>query len=67
MRIVLGGGEKPAYEKLYMGLRYAQEAATEIGTYSGDVRWMTVATKLGEMLNLAIKLGGHTASKTMPQ
>ncbi|MDE2022171.1 MAG: hypothetical protein KGI71_04675 [Patescibacteria group bacterium] len=59
----LGGGEKPAFEKLYQGLRHAQEAAVEIAQYSGDRRWNLVAIGLAKMLAYAIKMGGRTSSR----
>ena len=58
----LAGGEKPAYEKLFQGLRHAQEAAVEIGQYSGDTRWSMIAIGLAKMLDRAIKMGGRAAS-----
>lgn len=58
----LGGGEKPAYEKLFQGLRHAQEAAVEIGQHTSDRRWSFVAIGLAKMLETAIRLGGRTAA-----
>ena len=44
------GDERGAFRALEEHLKKAQEAAVEVGVNLSDSRWMTVSTKLAQML-----------------